>query len=58
VLPGLFRVRQALTPLAAAGLVAIMIGATVITAAGMGLAPAAFPFAVGVLALSVAYGRI
>ena len=58
VLPGLFRVRQALTPLAAAGLVAIMIGATVITAAGMGLAPAVFPFAVGVLALSVAYGRI
>jgi hypothetical protein len=58
VLPGLFRIRQSLTPLAAAGLGAIMIGATVITAVGAGLAASAFPFTVGALALSVAYGRI
>lgn len=58
VLPGIFRVRQSLTPLAAAGLVAIMIGATVITVAGIGVAAAAFPFTVGALALTVAYGRI
>ena len=32
ILPGLLRIRPGLTPLAAAGLVIIMIGATVITA--------------------------
>jgi uncharacterized membrane protein YphA (DoxX/SURF4 family) len=57
VLPGLVRVRQALTPLAAAGLVIIMIGATIVTAATQGPAPAAFPLIVGTLAAFVAYGR-
>lgn len=57
VLPGLFRVRQSLTPLAASGLVTIMIGATAMTAATMGVLPALFPCAVGALAFSVAYGR-
>jgi hypothetical protein len=57
VLPGIFRVRQSLTPLAAACLIPIMVGATVITA-GAGAAPGAlFPLAVGLLAFSVAYGR-
>jgi hypothetical protein len=57
VLPGIFRVRQSLTPLAAACLIPIMVGATVITAGtGAGLG-ALFPLAVGLLALSVAYGR-
>jgi hypothetical protein len=42
---------------AAAGLVIIMIGATVITARGGTIAPAVVPFIVGVLAASVAYGR-
>src|SRR2546429_8756631 len=45
VVPGLFRIRRGLTPLAAAGLVIIMIGATVITLIGGGLIGAAlFPF--------------
>ena len=57
ILPGLLRIRVGLTPLAAAGLVIIMIGATVITALGGALAPALFPLTVGVLAASVAYGR-
>jgi len=58
VLPGIFRIRPSLTPLAAAGLVVIMIGATVITGISGAVAGAAFPFTVGVLALAVVYGRI
>jgi uncharacterized membrane protein YphA (DoxX/SURF4 family) len=56
ILPGLLRVRPGLTPLAAAGLVIIMIGATVITLSG-GVAMALIPFVVGLLAAFVAYGR-
>ena len=57
ILPGLLRIRRGLTPLAAAGLVIIMIGATGYTlAAGQG-AMALFPFVVGLLAAFVAYGR-
>ena len=40
ILPGLLRIRPSLTPLAAAGLVIIMIGATVITVLGGDVAPA------------------
>src|SRR5437016_5304609 len=57
VLPGLFRIAPGLTPLAAAGLVIIMIGATVI---GVMIGPipmALLPLVVGVLAAFVAYGR-
>jgi uncharacterized membrane protein YphA (DoxX/SURF4 family) len=57
ILPGLLRIHQELTPLAAAGLVIIMIGATVITAMGGTVAPALVPFIVGALAAAVAYGR-
>jgi hypothetical protein len=57
VLPWLLRIRPVLTPLAAAGLVIIMIGATVITAMGGDIAPALFPLVVGLLAASVSYGR-
>lgn len=57
VLPGLFRVHRELTPLAAAGLVIIMIGATVVTlATGKGL-EALSPAIVGALAATVARGR-
>ncbi|MBK8316128.1 MAG: DoxX family protein [Acidobacteria bacterium] len=49
VLPGLLRIRPGLTPLAAAGLVIIMIGATVTTIMGGQAAIAILPFAVGVL---------
>lgn len=57
ILPGLLRIRTILTPLAAGGLLIIMSGATILTAVGMGLAPALFPLGVGVLALAVAYSR-
>ncbi|MFN7995061.1 MAG: DoxX family protein [Bryobacteraceae bacterium] len=57
VLPGLLHIQTALTPLAAAGLSLIMIGAVVVTIQTMGVALAALPFAAGVLALFVAYGR-
>ena len=57
ILPGLTKIRTELTPLAAAGLVIIMIGAVVtslIQGAGIG---SAFPGVVGVLAFYVARGR-
>jgi hypothetical protein len=57
ILPGLLRIRPGLTPLAAAGLVIIMIGATVTTLAGGEVAPALVPFAVGLLSAFVAHGR-
>jgi len=57
VLPSLLRIRPGLTPLAAAGLVIIMIGATVVTLSIGGGATALIPFVVGVLAAFVAYGR-
>ena len=57
ILPGLLRIRPGLTSLAAAGLVLIMIGATVITVAGGQLVPALIPVVVGLLAAFVAYGR-
>ena len=60
ILPGLLGIRPSLTPLAAAGLLIIMIGATVITLAGAvpggGVAPALIPLVVGLLSAFVAYG--
>jgi len=56
ILPSLLRIRPGLTPLAAAGLVVIMIGATVISLT-LGVAMAIAPFVVGLLAAFVAYGR-
>ena len=57
ILPGLLRIRPGLTPLAAAGLVIIMIGATALTLAGGDVAPALIPLVVGLLSAFVAYGR-
>jgi hypothetical protein len=57
ILPMLLKIRPGLTPLAAGGLVIIMIGATVMTAATMDAASATFPLVVGLLAAFVAYGR-
>jgi uncharacterized membrane protein YphA (DoxX/SURF4 family) len=59
VMPSLLRIRPGLTPLAAAGLVVLMIGATVLTP--VLIAPdvvlTMLPLTVGVLAGFVAYGR-
>ncbi len=57
ILPGLLRIRPGLTPLAAAGLVIIMIGATGVTLAGGAVAPALIPLVVGLLSAFVAFGR-
>lgn len=57
VLPGVLRIRTGLTPLAASGLVIIMIGATVLTVIVNGAAPALMPLVVGILSFFVAYGR-
>jgi hypothetical protein len=57
ILPGLLRIRPGLTPLAAAGLVIIMIGATVLTLVADGVASALIPLVVGLLSAFVAYGR-
>ena len=61
ILPGLLGIRPGLTPLAAAGLVIIMTGATVLTLAGVvpggGVAAALIPLVVGLLSAFVAYGR-
>jgi uncharacterized membrane protein YphA (DoxX/SURF4 family) len=57
VLPWLLRIRPGLTPLAAAGLLIIMIGATVTTLMTGEIAMAMFPLLVGILCVFVAYGR-
>lgn len=57
ILPMALRIRPRLTPLAAAGLAIVMIGATVITAMGGAIVPALGPLVIGLLAASVAYGR-
>jgi len=55
VLPGLTGIQPRLTPLAAAGLVIIMIGAT--ASSLQHGAAALFPFVTGLLAAFVTYGR-
>ncbi|HEU5430088.1 MAG TPA: DoxX family protein [Thermomicrobiales bacterium] len=57
ILPGVFKIRIGLTPLAAVGLVIIMVGATVINAATLGVAMALPTLVLGLLAAFVAYGR-
>ncbi|HXH13770.1 MAG TPA: DoxX family protein [Alphaproteobacteria bacterium] len=57
ILPGLLRMRPGLTPLAAAGLVIIMTGATGLTLAGGEVALALIPLVVGLLLVFVAYAR-
>ncbi len=57
ILPGLLRIRPGLTPLAAAGLVIIMIGATVVTLVGRDVVAALISVVVGLLAAFVAWGR-
>ena len=57
ILPGLLRFRPGLTPLAAAGLTIIMIGATVVSFIAGGAMMALPSLVVGLLAAFVAYGR-
>jgi hypothetical protein len=57
ILPILLRIRPGLTPLAAACLVIIMIGATVVSLMTGGIAMAITPLVVGLLLVFVVYGR-
>jgi hypothetical protein len=57
VLPSVLRIKPGLTPLAASGLIIIMIGATVVTLVGGMVGPALVPVVVGSLATFVANGR-
>jgi uncharacterized membrane protein YphA (DoxX/SURF4 family) len=57
ILPGLLRIRPGLTPLAAAGLAIIMIGAVVVTLMTGEVMMALIPLVVGILCAFVAYGR-
>jgi hypothetical protein len=57
ILPGVLKIRTGLTSLAAAGLVIIMIGATVTTLFTPAPAGAIVPFVIALLAAFVAFGR-
>jgi len=57
ILPGLLRIRTGLTPLAAAGLVIIMVGATVLNLRTGDLVTTTLTILVGLLAALVAYAR-
>ena len=57
VLPGLLRIRRDLTPTAAIGLIVIMAGATTLTVATQGVAPAIVPLVTGILLVVVVRGR-
>ncbi|HEY7066077.1 MAG TPA: DoxX family protein [Chloroflexota bacterium] len=57
LLPGITHIRPGLTPLAAAGLTIIMIGAVALTVPTMGFVMAILPLVVGIFTAFVAYGR-
>ena len=57
ILPGLLRIRQGLTALAALGLVIVMIGAVVLMIISDGIAGAIVPLVTLLLLVFVAYGR-
>ncbi len=57
VLPGLLRIKPWLTPLAAVGLLIILVGAVVLTFVADGILPALMPLVAALLAAFVAYGR-
>jgi uncharacterized membrane protein YphA (DoxX/SURF4 family) len=57
LLPGLTKIRRGLTPLAAIGLLIIMIGAVVVSLMGPGASTAILPFVTGILCIIIAYGR-
>lgn len=57
ILPGLLRIRRQLTPLAALGLLIIMIGAIVVSILGPGVGTALPAFVGALLCVFVLYGR-
>ena len=57
ILPWALKIHRELTPLAASGLVIIMIGATTLTAITGEVNGAIMPFVVGIIAITIARGR-
>ena len=57
VLPGVFRIKQFLTPLAAVGLTIIMLGAVTTSAATIGVSAAMMPLIVGLVSAAIARSR-
>lgn len=57
LLPGLVRIHRELTPIAASGLIVIMVGAMVLSALRVSVGAAVMPFVVGLLLVTVARGR-
>ena len=57
ILPWALRIHRELTPLAASGLVIIMIGATTLTAISGQASGAIMPLVVGLIAITIARGR-
>ena len=57
LLPGIFRRQQYLTPLAAVGLLILMIGAVIVTFIPQGIAGAIPALVIGLLCAFIAYGR-
>lgn len=57
ILPGIFHRRPQLTPLAAVGLVILMIGAVAISVKDHGISAGIIPLVTGLLCAFVAYGR-
>jgi hypothetical protein len=57
ILPWALKIHRELTPLAASGLVIIMIGATTLTAISGQASGALMPFIVGIIAITIARGR-
>ena len=57
ILPWALKIRRELTPIAAACLVIIMIGAVITTARTVSLVAASFPLVTGVLLATVGYAR-
>jgi len=58
IVPQLTGIAPKLTPLAAGGLIVIMVGATVLTAQQQPLVTALFPLMTGILLAIVLYGRL
>jgi uncharacterized membrane protein YphA (DoxX/SURF4 family) len=57
ILPGVTKIKRVLTPLAAVGLLIIMIGAVVLSIMGPGFKYGVVPLVTGNLCAHVAYGR-
>jgi uncharacterized membrane protein YphA (DoxX/SURF4 family) len=57
LLPGLVRIHRELTPIAASGLIVIMVGAVVLSALRISVGAAVMPFVVGLLLVAVVLGR-